>query len=95
MLRACGLTPISGTFCHPLEVFQIDATKIARRVVAKIRPGAIIIFHDGFDGRTGNRAETARAVRLTIDALRDRGFGFVTVDELLRVPAYRSSGPLD
>jgi len=88
MLRKRGLEPISGVFCHPLEVFQRDAAGIARWALARTRPGSILIFHDGFDGRGGNRAETVKAVRLTVEALQARGFRFVTVDELLDVPAY-------
>ncbi len=92
MLRNKNLTPISGTFCHALEVFQIDSARIALRAISKTRPGTILIFHDGFDARGGARVETAKAVGMTIDALLDRGYRFVTVDELLRVPAYRPAG---
>ncbi len=38
MLRGNLLQPVAGVFCHAFEVFQIDATKIARRAVAKTRP---------------------------------------------------------
>lgn len=88
MLRGRGLEPVSGVFCHPLEVFQHDGAAIARRAVARTRPGSILIFHDGFDGKGGRRDETVRAVRLTVEALKDKGYRFVTVDELLGVPAY-------
>lgn len=72
-----------------VEVFQPVGRRIARRAVAKARPGSIIIFHEGFDARGGNRASTVEAVRLNVDALAARGFRFVTVDELLSVPAHR------
>jgi len=90
MLRRRGLEPVAGVFCHPLEVFQRDGAAIARRALARTRPGTILIFHDGFDGRGGYRAETVEAVRLTIEGLRARGYRFATVDEMLGVPAYRS-----
>jgi peptidoglycan/xylan/chitin deacetylase (PgdA/CDA1 family) len=89
MLRGRNLQPVSGVFCHPLEVFQVDGARIARRAVAKTRPGTILIFHDGFDGRGGDRSETVRAVKFTTEALLARGYHFVTVDELLAVPAYQ------
>jgi len=89
MLARSGLTPVSGLFCHALEVFQIDAARIAARAKAKAKPGAIIIFHDGYNARGSVRAETVEAVRLTVDGLLDRGYRFVTVDQLLGVPAYR------
>ena len=89
-VRRRALQPVSGEFCHPLEVFQPDGARIARRAIAKTRPGSILIFHDGFDGRGGNRAETVRAVRLTAEELLRSGYRFVTVDELLGVPAYQA-----
>jgi peptidoglycan-N-acetylglucosamine deacetylase len=92
MLRRRGLEPVSGVFCHPLEVFQRDAAGIARWALARTKPGTILIFHDGFDGRGGFRGATVEAVRLTVDGLLARGYRFVTVDELLGVPAYRRDG---
>ena len=89
-LRRQRLQPVAGVFAHAAEVFQPDAARLARRAIAKARPGAILIFHDGFDGRGGDRAQTARATELTVDALIRRGYRFVTVDELLGVEAYRS-----
>jgi peptidoglycan-N-acetylglucosamine deacetylase len=88
MLRRHSLRPVSGEFCHALEVFQPDAARIARRAIAKARPGAILIFHDGFDARGGNRSQTVAAVKLTTEELLRRGYRFVTIDELLAVPAY-------
>jgi len=90
MLRQRRLEPVAGVFCHPLEVFHRDGAAMARRAIAQTRPGSILIFHDGFDGRVGDRTQTVKAVRLTVDGLIERGYRFVTVDELLGVPAYRS-----
>lgn len=89
-VRQLGLQPVSGEFCHPLEVLQIDGARIAKAAIAKAKPGAILIFHDGFDGRGGDRSQTVRAVKLTVDALQAQGYHFVTIDELLGVPAYRA-----
>jgi peptidoglycan/xylan/chitin deacetylase (PgdA/CDA1 family) len=61
---------------------------IAERVLAKARPGSIVIFHDGFDGRGGNRASTVAAVRIVVGRLESAGYRFATVDEMLGVPAY-------
>ncbi len=83
------LIPVSGVFCHALEVLQIDPARIAHRAISKTGPGVILIFHDGYNARGGARAATVEAVRRTIDALLDSGYHFVTVDELLGVPAYR------
>jgi peptidoglycan-N-acetylglucosamine deacetylase len=90
MLRRHALRPVAGDFCHPLEVFQPAAARIARGAVAKTRPGSILIFHDGWDSRGGDRGQTVAAVELAIDALARDGYRFVTVDELLGVPAYQA-----
>jgi peptidoglycan/xylan/chitin deacetylase (PgdA/CDA1 family) len=89
MLRQRRLEPVAGVFGHPLEVFHRDGAAMARRAIAQTRPGTILIFHDGFDGRVGDRTQTVKAVRLTVDGLLERGYRFVTVDELLGVPAYQ------
>jgi peptidoglycan/xylan/chitin deacetylase (PgdA/CDA1 family) len=86
--RGHRLRVISGEFCHPLEVFQPAPERIARRALARTRPGSILIFHDGFDGRGGNRASTVEAVKIVVDGLSRRGYRFTTVDRLLGIPAY-------
>lgn len=89
VLAAEGLRAISGEFCHPLEVFQPDPEVIAKGVLAKARPGSIIIFHDGWDGKGANRASTVAAAGMVIDELRRDGYEFVTVDEMLGLPAWQ------
>jgi peptidoglycan-N-acetylglucosamine deacetylase len=89
MLRRNGLHPVAGEFGHELEVFQPSGVRMARRAIAKTRPGSILIFHDGFDGHGGDRGETVVAVRETIDGLLAQGYRFVTVDELLEVSPYQ------
>jgi peptidoglycan/xylan/chitin deacetylase (PgdA/CDA1 family) len=88
-LRRNGLQPVSGTFCHVFEVAQIPAARIAKRALAHAKPGAIIIFHDGVEGRGGNRAQTIAAVKIFVDELLAQGYRFATVDELLNIPAYK------
>jgi hypothetical protein len=50
-----------------------------------------LIFHDGFDGRGGNRANTVAAVKIVVAGLIGRGYSFTTVDRLLGIPAYDAS----
>jgi len=87
-IRKYSLRPISGRFCYIFEIFQPDCSQIAKRAIAKARPGAIIIFHDGFDSRGGNRHETVKAVKITVETLLKQGYKFVTVDELFGVKPY-------
>ncbi len=91
VLEGEGLTVVSGEFCHPLEVFQPRAQMIADGVLRKVKPGSIIIFHDGYDGRGGNRASTVGAVRIVVDALTAEGYGFTTIDRMLGLAAYQTA----
>jgi peptidoglycan-N-acetylglucosamine deacetylase len=71
-----------------------DAT-IARRVVDDVVPGSIIVLHDGNRGllcghdrrlppHACDRAQDVAATREIIDALRARGYRFVTIPELMK-----------
>ncbi len=84
-----GLQPVSGEFCHSLEVLRIDPKKIAKAAIKKAKPGAIIIFHDGIDGKGGDRQQTIDAAKIVVNQLIKDGYSFVTVDKLLGVPAYQ------
>ena len=84
-----GLQVVSGEFCHPLEVAQPSPERIARHALRATRPGSILIFHDGRDGKGGDRAATVKAVKVVVDRLRDQSYSFVTVDRLLGLPAYQ------
>jgi peptidoglycan-N-acetylglucosamine deacetylase len=88
VLRTHGLRAVSGEFCHAFEVAQPSPEAIARRALAKARPGAVLIFHDGYDGHPGNRASTVAAAKIVADRLARDGYSFATVDELLGLPAY-------
>jgi peptidoglycan/xylan/chitin deacetylase (PgdA/CDA1 family) len=88
VLRRAGLSAVSGEFCHALEPLQPSAERIARRALAKVRPGGIVIFHDGYDAKGAARKNTVAAVKIVVDTLTRQGYSFATVDALLGVPAY-------
>jgi peptidoglycan-N-acetylglucosamine deacetylase len=83
-LKRAGLTPVSGEFGDELEPFQPSAERMVRRALSKVKPGAILIFHDGVEARGGDRSQTVRAIDLLIPELRARGYSFATIEELLR-----------
>ncbi len=60
-------------------------TVIRDRVLRYVKDGDIIVLHDGNRGKGGNRQNTVEATKLIVEALRARGYGFVTVPELLRL----------
>ncbi len=64
--------------------------RIAQRVLGAVRPGAIVLLHDGGT----NRWATVQALPRILSALDRRGYSVVTVSELLdwktRVPTAAS-----
>jgi len=60
------------------------AEGIRRRVGVKLRPGAIVLLHDG-DGYdpAGDRSQTAAALAGIIRDARDAGYSFRPLAELL------------
>lgn len=84
------LTPVSGFFSSNWEIWHASAQRIAADALKVIAPGRIIIFHDGFDTKGGYRTGTVRAIDLLIPELKKQGYEFLTVDQLLQVPAYQT-----
>ena len=87
-IAGTGSQVVSGTFVHPLELFQPSVDTFVAGAVRAAAPGAMIIVHDGRESRGGFRGRSAAAVGPIIDRLRRRGYGFTTVDRLLGVDAY-------
>lgn len=56
-----------------------DLQLLVSEVVANVRPGSIILLHPWYRGRERSRA----AIPLIIEQLKDDGYEFVTVNELL------------
>ncbi len=84
ILRNRGLTPISGLFINNWEIFQPSAKKMARSALKKVKPGTILIFHDGYNSKGAPRDQTVAALDLIIRELQHKqNYRFVTVSELL------------
>lgn len=88
--RFLGLPLLLHRLHKPLIMWDVDAQDyvaghrgeaIAQRVLARVRPGSIVLFHDG----GGDRAQTVAATAQVIASLRDRGYRFVTIDQLLHL----------
>ncbi|MFB6893259.1 polysaccharide deacetylase family protein [Kitasatospora sp. NPDC056327] len=52
---------------------------IAERVLGRVRPGSVVLMHDG----GGDRSQTVAALPAVITGLRSRGYRLVGLDELL------------
>jgi peptidoglycan/xylan/chitin deacetylase (PgdA/CDA1 family) len=93
-----GYIPVMWSVPLPKDWEQPGDATIARRVVDGVTPGAIIVLHDGNRGilcdrehrmpaRICDRAQDVAATREIIEALRARGYRFVTIPELMRTVA--------
>lgn len=63
----------------PRDWEQPPADVLVRRVAAEIRPGAIVLLHDG----GGDRRQTVEALPAIIEAIRAKGLQMVTLSQLL------------
>ncbi|MFW5785223.1 MAG: polysaccharide deacetylase family protein [Chitinispirillaceae bacterium] len=64
----------------PVDWEEVSAEEMLRRVLINVKPGSIILLHDG----GGDRSETVKLTEPLVDSLTERGYLFVTVDELLK-----------
>lgn len=74
------------------ELTGKPAAYMAADIVKKTDPGEIILLHDGYGTEhhtaRADKSVTVRTLPLLIEMLQSRGYQFVTVPELLGVPAY-------
>jgi peptidoglycan/xylan/chitin deacetylase (PgdA/CDA1 family) len=71
-----------------------DGVQVAEAARNITRPGSILLFHDANAGvEYWYKRETTRAIKHIVPALRADGYEFVTVSELLGVPAYGPAEP--
>lgn len=69
---------------HGRDTGDAGPDTVAARVLRWIRPGDIVLLHDGHDLAGHHRLACAGAVPLILSGLRERGLECVTVSELLR-----------
>ena len=62
--------------------------RVMANLNAQVQPGAIVLMHAVAFRQTGQ--VTLKVLPLLIEDLKKQGYQFVTVDELLRIPAYSS-----
>jgi peptidoglycan/xylan/chitin deacetylase (PgdA/CDA1 family) len=75
---------------NPEDYYRPGVQAIVSRVMAGVRPGAIVLMHDG----GGDRSQTVAAVPIIVRKLRARGYRIVTIPRLLADdPPPRLQGP--
>jgi peptidoglycan/xylan/chitin deacetylase (PgdA/CDA1 family) len=83
--RRMGYEVIMWSAPLPRDWERPPPTVIRDRVLRYVKDGDIIVLHDGNRGKGGNRENTVEATKLIVEALRARGYRFVTVPELLHL----------
>ena len=85
MIRECdkkGYKVVTWTI-DPLDWTRPSPSAIVHRILARVKPGSIILLHDGLETHPapiiGN---TVTALSIIISELKKRGYRFVTVPEL-------------
>ena len=62
---------------------EFTEEKIVDRVLQRTVAGSIIILHDGGNTQRVDRSQTLEAISEIIPSLKDKGFGFFTLSNLL------------
>lgn len=83
--RQARLTLV-GWSLRSRDTLTADPERIAARVLDRIRPGDIVLLHDGHDQPGRHRPACAVAVPMILRGLREMGLECSTVSELLRRP---------
>jgi peptidoglycan/xylan/chitin deacetylase (PgdA/CDA1 family) len=83
ILKESGMSLV-GWQAHAFDNLVKEPRVIAQRILKSVRPGGVILLHDGWD-RYGekDRTPTLEALPLILQGLRDRGLEFFTLDRLL------------
>ncbi|MCD4812931.1 polysaccharide deacetylase family protein [bacterium] len=85
ILKRLGMTCI-GWQVRALEGFKPDQEKILQRIVRGVRPGSIIMLHESYYGRKEfDAAAVVARTRKMIAILREKGYRFVRLDQLLEI----------
>lgn len=92
-LKKLGLIEVTWS-ASTGELHVKSAELLAQRIVSKSDPGEIILLHDGYgtshDTAQADKSLTVGALPLIIERLQANGYRFVTVPDMLQVPAYNN-----
>jgi chitin deacetylase len=83
MLKKNNFTVVTWTV-SPDDWENIGSDIVAKRVLSRTHSGAIILLHDGLETKEIFQKEnTIQALPAIISELKDRGYRFVTVPQLM------------
>jgi peptidoglycan-N-acetylglucosamine deacetylase len=73
---------------HSRDTFSRNPQGVAQRVLSRIKPGDIVLLHDGHEMADRHRRTGAQALPLILRGLQERGLRSVTVSKLLAPTAH-------
>lgn len=76
----------------PMDWLAPGTDVIIKRVLSATRNGSIILLHDGSPDDRLDRSQTVAALPAIITGLRQRGFRFVTVEQMIRDLGQKTPG---
>ena len=79
LMRENGYTAVGGT-AYPIDLYT-NVQLTARHFLRNVRPGAILVLHDGGT----RRASSIRVLAMLLPRLREMGYQVVTLGELSRL----------
>ena len=82
IIEASGHIAVIGDV-YPRDPHKPGVDKIVERVLKRTKPGSIIIMHDGGTWGKIDRSQSVKAVPIIIESLRQKGYRFLTVSELI------------
>ena len=85
LARAIGRTGLNviGWSFRSFDTTSGSAESLLSKTIIKVRPGDILLFHDSSE-------LTAGILEKIIVSLQDTGFGFIPLDEMLKLQAYEN-----
>ena len=83
VVRGLGLVTIGWSIRSLDTVVSTPREEVRQRVVRSLHPGAIILLHDRMEGADD-------LLRMLIPAIAERGYRFVSLEEMLNIDAYES-----
>lgn len=91
MRRELGLVAVRGDV-DPADYTQPGEDGIVEHVMARVRPGSIIVMHDASGIGDFSRRQSVEAAARILEATARRGWRCVTVSELTDAPGARPDG---
>ncbi len=83
ILRELGMTLVSWQV-RAFDTQVKNPEAIARSILTRVKPGGVILLHDGADSETNDdRSATLRALPQILQGIKERGLRFCSLEELL------------